>query len=331
MKAKRTDVNLIEIVKALRKIGAKYLFIEPVQRGYSVKLICGHCEKQFKLKASAVLRGYGKYCSKRCMAEAYKNILRGKNNPNYKGIMDNTFCLVCGVAVNNPYMNKYCSMRCYGETRKKTINKQTKLKLVSVIRYCPYCDIKITGSEQQRTCGSNDCQKKHVDKKRHERLINLGKKCVGCKKLFYSSPSANRKYCSYECFVKSGGTILAGNEAAKMTRLYGAKKDANHKEIVNAFEKMGAHVLDISNLGHGAPDLVVERERVLHLVDVKNLKTSYGKRGLNKIQKAWARNWQGGPVYLIHNIDEVEYFMKGEFDKIYCYGGYDLVNVESIA
>lgn len=98
-----------------------------------------------------------------------------------------------------------------------------------------------------------------------------------------------------------------------MTRKYGARKDANHAEIVNEFKRLGVPVLDASNVGGGMPDLVVMIGGVLHLVDVKNPKTGYGRRGLNKRQKEWALEWKGSPVYLISTVEEVGHMVNGNF------------------
>lgn len=101
-----------------------------------------------------------------------------------------------------------------------------------------------------------------------------------------------------------------------MTRKYGAKKDANHGAMVGAFKKIGAHVLDLSSMGSGVPDLVVWCARRWVLVDIKNPKTGYGRRGLNKNQREWADAWQGGPVYLVATIDDVISLVTGRFDLV---------------
>lgn len=85
---------------------------------------------------------------------------------------------------------------------------------------------------------------------------------------------------------------------------YGAKRDANHREIVEAFEKMGIDVLDLADQGGGCPDLVIGCFKKNHLVEIKNKKTSYGRRGLNKLQKEWASRWQGSPVHIVTSVDE---------------------------
>ena len=97
-----------------------------------------------------------------------------------------------------------------------------------------------------------------------------------------------------------------------MTRKYGAKKDANHKDILNAFKVRGSAVLDMSAMGNGVPDLCVWCKDRWYLVDIKNPNTGYGKRGLNERQKEWASAWKGGPVYLISTEAEVERMVAGD-------------------
>lgn len=80
---------------------------------------------------------------------------------------------------------------------------------------------------------------------------------------------------------------------------YGAKKDANHNDVVSALEKAGASVLDMSAIGGGFPDLVCGFRGVTLLMEVKNPKTAYGRRGLNKNQIRWQQTWCGGPVSLV--------------------------------
>ncbi len=108
---------------------------------------------------------------------------------------------------------------------------------------------------------------------------------------------------------------------------YGAKKDANHAEIVAALRKCGVGVFDASDIGRGFPDLICGHRQLTHLVEIKNEKTPYGRAGLNEKQKKWARKWTGGPVYVIKNIQDVKSFAEGRFDELYAYGGYYNENV----
>lgn len=96
---------------------------------------------------------------------------------------------------------------------------------------------------------------------------------------------------------------------------YGAKKDANHKEVFDAIRSLtAAH--DLSDAGMGIPDGLAWVLDGWQLFDVKNPKTSYGRRGLNPLQKKWASDWRGGPVYLIYNVDEAIRFAQGKLDGL---------------
>lgn len=92
-----------------------------------------------------------------------------------------------------------------------------------------------------------------------------------------------------------------------MARQYGAKKDANHRMLVQALEAGGCQVIDISAHGYGAPDLIVCRRGETLLVELKNPQTGYGRK-LNKNQVAWATNWPA-PVYILKSLADVTEFL----------------------
>ena len=99
---------------------------------------------------------------------------------------------------------------------------------------------------------------------------------------------------------------------------YGAKKDANHKAL---FDLLGQHIAvrDLSSLGCGCPDGIGWVNDGWQLFDVKNKKTGYGRRGLNKRQKEWAVDWRGGPVYLLYTEEDALAFSRGEFAGLKCF------------
>ena len=96
---------------------------------------------------------------------------------------------------------------------------------------------------------------------------------------------------------------------------YGSKKDANHDEIFKAIRKI-APAKDLSAAGYGVPDGIAWVGGGWHFFDVKNPDTSYGKRGLNPIQKKWATDWRGGPVFLIYTVDQAVEFAQGKFEGL---------------
>lgn len=204
----------------------------------------------------------------------------------------------------------HCSTDCHNEARR-----------VNLIKLCPVCLVPIKGKPSfvlKRAYCSRKCMAQ--DYKEKKKKTAHKSVCSYCGNEFTHSPSKDRKYCSYQCHLDSGGAIRAGQEAVKTMKKYGLKKDANHNDIVKAFKKLGADVIDLSNLGCGVPDILVWCKGAWHLIDIKNPETAYGKRGLNPLQKTWAADWKGGAVYLVYNNDDVVNMVNGNLDKVKCEG-----------
>ena len=84
---------------------------------------------------------------------------------------------------------------------------------------------------------------------------------------------------------------------------YACKKDANLNEIVGALQKAGAYVLDMSHVGRGFPDLIVGFRSKTILMEIKNPKSSYGKKGLNKNQLKRKEQWTGDTYCVVDSIE----------------------------
>ena len=234
------------------------------------------------------------YCSKECMSVAYSELMTGSNNPNYKNAAERQ-CEQCGdTYLSYQKRSKFCSPECYSLSKPRVPKRQLSLRLL----------------------------KKPVEPaKRKPKLII---KCERCTREFRSFPSGRRRYCSYACFVDSGGPIRAGAAAKAATMRYGAKKDANHREIFAIIAET-CPVLDLSSVGGGVPDGIAFVRGGWQLFDVKNPKTGYGRRGLNKLQKHWVSKWRGGNVYLIYTDDDAHRFVAGEFASL----KYELAGTDS--
>lgn len=171
-------------------------------------------------------------------------------------------------------------------------------------RQCVGCGVAYYSHQPTTKYCTPDCRKSQTA------LITVA--CKECAKTFLSFPSAERIFCSYGCFLNSGGPFRAGLAASKAMLKYGPKKDANHNEIIAEMRKY-CGVYDTSTAGHGVPDGVAWVANSWQLFDIKNPKTAYGRRGLNKVQKKWLEQWNGGPVYLIYTVEEAERFANGNF------------------
>lgn len=88
---------------------------------------------------------------------------------------------------------------------------------------------------------------------------------------------------------------------------YARRRDSNHGDLVRAFERLGCTVADLSHAGlPGWPDVVVGCIGLNHLVEFKDLRTAYGRQGLNENQQAFSREWRGGQVYVVTSELEAE-------------------------
>jgi len=188
-------------------------------------------------------------------------------------------------------------------------------------KYCKHCSNEMIG---RGIFCSAECKKSGGNYGRNARQVAIT--CKYCDKVFSAPVSAKkngRKYCSVECSHAAGTPFRAGNAGWRARSKYGkGKVDANHGEIVGAFNKLGAQVFDTSGIGGGFPDLLVCARGGSHFVEVKNAQTPYGRRGLNPAQKDFAESWQGGPVYVVYTVDDVAAFMTGDIASIPSYGGY---------
>jgi hypothetical protein len=97
---------------------------------------------------------------------------------------------------------------------------------------------------------------------------------------------------------------------------YGAKKDANHLAIQQTLQSLGVAVYDLSGMGAGFPDLLVWIRGQWELVEIKNPKTGYGRRGMNPLQRAWIDRWRGGPVHILQTVDDAIAFARGQLGAI---------------
>ncbi len=210
--------------------------------------------------------------------------------------------------------------------------QQCSAKFQSVQKWAMYCSpkcreaarvpvpgvCKVCGGATKRKSAATCSRKCYGDmiraKPRRHNMVAL--ECVHCREPFSAYETLNRKYCSYACHLASGGALRAGLAASRSIGRHRVKKDFNHDKIVERFIANGIYVIDLSRLGNGLPDLLVFCAGETRLVEVKNPDTSYGRRGANRIQMAWAADWRGGPVYIVRTVEEVDALCAGRIEEI---------------
>ena len=80
-----------------------------------------------------------------------------------------------------------------------------------------------------------------------------------------------------------------------------ARIDANHRAIVDLLRSCGARVLSLAPMGQGVPDLLVNVEGKLALIEVKDGSRPPSKRRLTPDEEAFAQDW---PVIVVKNDTE---------------------------
>lgn len=266
-----------------------------------------------------------KTCSLSCMGKLYSLRNIGSNNPNFKnaGIRK---CGICGKTYQSyNKKSKYCSWSCSGKSPdnlKKLSSligmprkKRPVLGRKLYDRKCVICGT-VFKTRDSQSCSKVCANKLHSIRNIRERIPN--RECEQCGKKYHSY-NKKRKFCSYVCSVENGTPFRAGAAKIEKMKKYGNKKDHNHKIICEYLQKSGCFVRDLSSAGFGVPDLLVWNKSEWILVEIKNPKTSYGKRGLNPIQRKWAENWKGGKVYILSSIEEAELFVQRKYDSIRCF------------
>lgn len=89
-----------------------------------------------------------------------------------------------------------------------------------------------------------------------------------------------------------------------------ARVDGNHREVVEALEAHGCQVLSMASLGKGVADLLVlQPNRCLRLLEVKDGSKPPSKRRLTRAQQDWHKVW---PVRVVESAADAVFLCTGE-------------------
>jgi Holliday junction resolvase len=86
-----------------------------------------------------------------------------------------------------------------------------------------------------------------------------------------------------------------------------ARTDTNHAEISQAFRQLGWSVVDCSRAGSGFPDLLVAKNGVMKLVEVKDGLKPPSARKLTEDEAAFHQRMlaAGCPVVIVLSLEDV--------------------------
>lgn len=85
-----------------------------------------------------------------------------------------------------------------------------------------------------------------------------------------------------------------------------ARTDGNQQEIIDALRAAGCGVVDLSGVGGGVPDLLVEGPVfpwAMTLLEVKDSSQPKNKRKLTPAQEKFHAGWRG-PLFVVETVAE---------------------------
>lgn len=83
-----------------------------------------------------------------------------------------------------------------------------------------------------------------------------------------------------------------------------SRTDANQKEIVAAFRKLGCSVVTTSSLRNGVPDICVGLNGWNVWIEIKDGAKRPSERKLTEDEQRWHANWRGW-VEVVESVDDV--------------------------
>jgi hypothetical protein len=84
-----------------------------------------------------------------------------------------------------------------------------------------------------------------------------------------------------------------------------ARQDVNHAELADEFRRLGASVIDLSQLGGGIPDVCIGVGKQVALVEFKR----DAKAKFTPDQLDFMTTWNGRPVFRAETVDHVRYIV----------------------
>ena len=118
-----------------------------------IKVKCYNCGTELERVQYAINRNKKHYCSIKCKNEHQKQLLKGKDNPNYKEKSFISKCSNCGTEYiannygNREYKYHYCSIKCKWEHQKKILTGKQNPNYKSVKCNCSYCNKEINRTQ----------------------------------------------------------------------------------------------------------------------------------------------------------------------------------------
>lgn len=90
------------------------------------------------------------------------------------------------------------------------------------------------------------------------------------------------------------------------------KVDSNQRDIVDSFRNMGYTVAHTHTLGRGFPDIVVGKQGINFLIEIKDGAKPESKRKLTEPEQKFKDGWKG-QYDIVESLDDVVVFNARHF------------------
>lgn len=88
---------------------------------------------------------------------------------------------------------------------------------------------------------------------------------------------------------------------------YAARRDTNHKDVVEWFHQLFCSTVDLSNIGiEDIPDLLIGRYGQSRLIEIKYPGHPPSKRKLRKGQSAFFETWKGCQCRKVETLEDCQ-------------------------
>ena len=151
--------------------------------------ICTVCGDTFRVKPSHADKRLT--CGLFCMANLYREKMKGEGNPHWRGGNIQKVCPKCGkpfCVAPGSRRRIYCSVQCYKDTRKANAKIIISSLRVKKDYHCKLCGVKVLrGRIYCKLCSPRGKQR-------------ITSYCQVCGKPFKHWKGYNRKFCSWQCY-----------------------------------------------------------------------------------------------------------------------------------
>jgi len=212
---------------------------------------CDNCKVFIEIIPSIAKKNEKNYCNQECRTEHLKELMLGKNNPNYSSVEER--CSGCNKAINvRPYKIKnqnylFCDYECYKNNIGKFFEGENNPNFKSLKYSCDGCGVDVIRKPSEVKGERVFCSKRcYLRRDRSTNKVEVHCSICGKRMMIWNSRLNNSKHihCSKECANKGNSLRYSGefssnwnHEKTQEERLAERKYPAYNEWRINVFQR----------------------------------------------------------------------------------------------